>query len=62
MAWGPYCSVPNTCFFLCEYREVIEGVPDPVTFASRLARLHQTSKSPNGKFGFHMTTFSGNPP
>lgn len=62
VAWGSYKSVPNTYFFLCEYREMIEDMPDPSAFASRLARLHQTSKSPNGKFGFHMTTYSGNQP
>lgn len=39
-----------------------DDMPDPHKFASRLARLHQSSKSPNGKFGFHMTTFSGNLP
>lgn len=62
VAWGSYASAPNTYFFLCEYREMIEDMPDPVAFASRLAGLHQTSKSPNGKFGFHMTTYSGNQP
>ncbi|KAI7777876.1 hypothetical protein LA080_002999 [Diaporthe eres] len=62
VAWGSYASAPNTHFFLCEYREMIEDIPDPVAFASRLAGLHQTSKSPNGKFGFHMTTYSGNQP
>lgn len=62
VAWGSYASAPNTHFILCEYREMIEDIPDPVAFASRLAGLHQTSKSPNGKFGFHMTTYSGNQP
>lgn len=62
VAWGSYGSVQSTYFFLCEYRNMIEDMPDPVAFASRLARLHQTSKSPDGKFGFHMTTHSGNQP
>lgn len=62
VAYGSYASVSNTYFFLCEYRDMIEDMPDPVAFASRLAGLHQTSKSPNGKFGFHMTTYSGNQP
>lgn len=62
IAWGSYGSVPNTYFFMCEYREMIEDMPEPVAFASRLAGLHQASKSPNGKFGFHMTTYSGNQP
>lgn len=54
--------MPDTHFFLCEYRDMTDDMPDPHKFTSRLARLHQSSKSPNGKFGFHMTTFSGNLP
>jgi len=27
-----------------------------------LARLHQQSQSPNGKYGFHVTTYAGNLP
>jgi fructosamine-3-kinase len=37
-------------------------MPDPRKFTARLAELHQKSKSPNGKFGFHVTTYSGNLP
>jgi protein-ribulosamine 3-kinase len=62
IAWGTYESVPDVHFFLCEYREMIHEMPDPHRFAPRLAALHQGSKSPNGKFGFHMTTYSGNLP
>lgn len=62
IAWGTYESTPDTHFFLCEFREMKDTMPDPSAFVSRLARLHQTSKSPNGKFGFHMTTYSGNIP
>ena len=54
--------MPNTHFFLCEYREMTDAMPDPQKFSTRLAALHQNSKSPNGKFGFHMTTYSGNLP
>ncbi|KAF8855328.1 hypothetical protein BDZ45DRAFT_676286 [Acephala macrosclerotiorum] len=62
IAWGTYKSIPNTHFFLCDYKEMIDEMPDPHKFASRLAALHQNSKSPNGKFGFHITTYSGNLP
>ena len=62
IAWGTYVSIPNTHFFLCDYREMIDEMPDPHKFASRLAALHQNSRSPNGKFGFHLTTYSGNLP
>lgn len=62
IAWGTYQSTPNTHFFLCDYRDMIEEMPDPHKFTARLAALHQNSKSPNGKFGFHVTTYSGNLP
>jgi protein-ribulosamine 3-kinase len=62
IAWGTYESIPDTHFFLCNYREMIDEMPDPHKFASRLAALHQNSISPKGKFGFHVTTYSGNLP
>ena len=62
IAWGTYKSMPNTHFFLCEYREMTDVMPDPQKFSTRLAALHQNSKSPNGKFGFHINTYSGNLP
>jgi protein-ribulosamine 3-kinase len=62
IAWGTYKTIPDTHFFLCEYKEMTDELPDPHKFTSRLAALHQNSKSPNGKFGFHITTYSGNLP
>lgn len=62
IAWGTYKTIPNTHFFLCQFREMIDEMPDPDKFAARLAALHQNSKSPNGKFGFHITTYGGNLP
>ena len=41
---------------------MVEDMPDPHKFTARLAQLHQNSTSPNGKFGFHITTYSGNLP
>jgi len=62
IAWGTYETVPDTHFFLCDYRDMTDEMPDRQNFTTRLAVLHQTSKSPNGKFGFHVTTYSGNLP
>ena len=39
-----------------------QGMLDPKRFSARLAALHKNSKSPNGKFRFHITTYSGNLP
>lgn len=62
LAWGTYTAVPNTYFFLCEYRDMLEDMPDSLEFTSLLGRLHHGSRSPTGKFGFHMTTYAGNLP
>ncbi|KAI0454328.1 cytidine deaminase-like protein [Xylaria acuta] len=55
-------TIPDTHFFPCEFREMSATMPDPREFYSRLAALHQSSKSPNGKFGCHLATYSGNLP
>ena len=61
-AWGTYESAPDTHFFLCEFRELKEELPDPHKLAAKLAELHLRRGSPEGKFGFHVTTFNGNMP
>lgn len=60
IARGTYQTIPHTHFFLCEYREMVDSMPEPYKFTKSLADLHRKSESPNGKFGFHMTTYSGN--
>ena len=59
-AWGKFhMSNPETYFFLCEYIEMANDMPDPEQFCSRVAELHKLSKSPNNCFGFHVTTNQG---
>lgn len=36
-----------------------DNLPSPHKFAQRLARLHQTTTSPNGKYGFPIATLQG---
>ncbi|KAK2881769.1 hypothetical protein FQN49_000436 [Arthroderma sp. PD_2] len=67
IAWGTYQSIPDTHFFLGEFRVMEDDtVPSPRIgegeFVTRLAKLHRDSQSPNGKFGFHLPTYSGNLP
>lgn len=62
IAWGTYETISDTHFFLCNFREMTDEVPDPHKFTARLTALHQNSKSPQGKFGFHVITYSGNLP
>ena len=60
IGWRSYETVPDTHFFLCEYREMTDELPDIQKYTACLAALHQNSRSPTGKFGFHVTTFNGN--
>jgi fructosamine-3-kinase len=62
LAWGTYQSNSDTHFLLCEFRNFGPEMPDPDDFGARLARLHRDSESPNGKFGFHVTTYAGKLP
>lgn len=59
--WGKYENAEfDTYFLLAEFREVGEQPPDPVKFTARLAEMHKLSKSPTGKFGFHIQTCHAN--
>ncbi|QPC72561.1 hypothetical protein HYE68_003313 [Fusarium pseudograminearum] len=52
IACGTYQTITDTHFFLCEFREMTEDMPDPHKFAALLSTLHQKSVSPTGKFGW----------
>lgn len=62
ITWGSYESHKDTHFFLCDFHEMKEGLPDPNSLAAELAELHKNGKSPNGRYGFHVTTFNGDLP
>ncbi|KAI1329084.1 Fructosamine kinase-domain-containing protein [Xylariaceae sp. FL0255] len=51
---------PETYFFLMEFVDMdVHTPPEAAEFTSRLAELHKVSKSPTGKFGFHIQTCDG---
>lgn len=62
IAWGTLQNEENAHFYVCKYYDFVEGVPEPVSFCEKLARLHSSHTSPEGKFGFHCTTYNGNLP
>ncbi|KAF9765618.1 hypothetical protein IL306_002085 [Fusarium sp. DS 682] len=62
IACGTYEAMQDTHFFLSEFREMADDMPDPDKFASLLSAMHQKSVSPTSKFGFHITTYAGNLP
>lgn len=59
-AWGKFRSSElETYFFLCDFIEMRNQLPDPAQLCARLAELHRVSVSPTGKFGFHISTYHG---
>jgi protein-ribulosamine 3-kinase len=64
IAWGHYDSKPTTWFYLCEFRDMIDEVPEPEEFVPIIVNIHQSSmgKSKDGKYGFHLPTHLANIP
>ncbi|KAK3349875.1 Fructosamine/Ketosamine-3-kinase [Lasiosphaeria hispida] len=62
IAWGSLLEESNAHFYLCKFYVFTEGVPEPVSFCEKLARLHSSHTSPQGKFGFHCVTYNGDMP
>jgi protein-ribulosamine 3-kinase len=64
--WGrlssPFPSATVTHFFLCEFVNISNALPDPAGLASIITELHKKSVSPTGKFSFHITTYDGKLP
>ena len=62
IAWGTYASEPNMHFFLCSFHDMTDDVPHVQTLPAKLAELHNKGLSPNGKYGFPITTYQGRLP
>ena len=62
LAWGTYADDPKKHFYLAEFCDMKDELPNVSNFVSIIAQLHENSGSPTGKFGFHVTTYAGNQP
>jgi len=61
--WGKYkTGSPDTYFFLSDFLDMDTSAPEPAQFTARVAELHRKSESPNGMFGFEVTTCNGKLP
>ena len=58
--WGK-CKIvsPPTYFILKEFCDMSTHLPEPTQFCAKLAKLHASTYSPTGKFGYHVPTFQG---
>jgi fructosamine-3-kinase len=62
IAWGYLEGDQLGSFFLTSFRHLRARSPPTLQFLSILKKLHLSSTSPNGMFGFHVTTYYGPPP
>ena len=62
IAWSTYELQPDTHFYLAEFMNLTEELPEPLLFCESLAKLHKNGVSPNGKFGFPFVTYNGDLP
>lgn len=61
--WGKFkVSPPDTYFFLSDFIDMDMSAPEPIQFTARVAELHHKGTSPNGMFGFPVTTCDGKLP
>ena len=61
MAWCMFEANKSKAFFITHFRNLCDRPPPTVQFLAVLKKLHQTSVSPNVRFGFQVTTFNGPP-
>lgn len=64
---GTYESAPDNHFFLCDFVDMADELPEVVDFCEKLADLHRRSialgpEGHEGEFGFHVTTYNGRLP
>lgn len=60
LGWGTYAVAgTQTYFLISQFIDMSNKLPEPVQFCAKLVDLHRNSSSPNGKFGFHISTCHG---
>jgi protein-ribulosamine 3-kinase len=62
VAWGTYASSPDIHFFLCNFHNMTDELPDIDAFLAKIADMHRKDTSPNGKYRFPVTTYHDNTP
>lgn len=60
-AWGYYEGDDTKSFYLTRFRNLRPRLPPLPQFLAIVKKLHQSSVSPTGKFGFHCKTYWGPP-
>ncbi|KAI4280194.1 MAG: hypothetical protein L6R38_004637 [Xanthoria sp. 2 TBL-2021] len=58
LAWGTYKNEPDKHFYMCDFYDMTDDLPDIQKFCAVVARIHLDSmgKSPDNRYGFSVTT------
>ncbi|KAI1295903.1 Fructosamine kinase-domain-containing protein [Xylaria venustula] len=62
IATGALVEDPKKHFYIAEFKNMASKMPRTSKFVSVVAKLHQNTESPDGRFGFHITTYGGDYP
>lgn len=62
IACGTYMSMSDMHFYICISRDMVDNPPVPSKLGALVSNFHLDSmgKSPDGKYGFHVTTHLAN--
>ncbi|KAL8952404.1 MAG: hypothetical protein Q9222_001681 [Ikaeria aurantiellina] len=58
LSWGTYQKEPDRHFYICDFHDMTDDLPDIQKFCAVVAKIHLDTmgKSPTGNYGFHITT------
>ncbi|SPO01576.1 uncharacterized protein DNG_04249 [Cephalotrichum gorgonifer] len=59
LSYGTFQLDASKSFFLTPFLKFEDSFPDPMQLTKILEKLHRSSTSPTGKYGFHVQTFNG---
>ena len=64
IAFGEFKDDPDTWFYVCEFHDMLDKLPDVSELVNIVSKVHRASmgKSPTGKFGFGVPTHLANIP
>ncbi|KAH8597393.1 Fructosamine kinase-domain-containing protein [Bisporella sp. PMI_857] len=64
IGFGELKNEPGTWFYVCEFHDMVDELPDVMGLVNIVAKVHRASmgKSPTGKFGFAVPTHLANIP
>lgn len=55
--WGTYAADSDIHFYLCSFHDMTGEIPVAQPLAALIAKLHKEGLSPNGKYGFVVSTY-----